>query len=102
MQGDYTINYALSLKRVVQPNLGKIATLPSPNSSVKNFFAKGSYSYVAADSLNYPEANDIDILWGDKEGKLWSTKYGSGDQMGSSLKIISMDEDYDPGAVAGY
>lgn len=66
------------------------------NSAIKDFFAPGSYSYISADSLNFPNASGISIIWGDKENKLWGTEYGSGDQTGSSFKIISVEEDYDP------
>jgi hypothetical protein len=66
------------------------------NDNVKDFFAPGSYPYISADSLNFPNAGGISIIWGDKENKLWSTEYGTGDQTGSSFKIITMEEDNDP------
>jgi len=66
------------------------------NATVKSFFSPGTYSYIKADSVNFPNANGISILWGDKEGKLWRTTYGSADQTGSTFKIISAEEYNEP------
>jgi hypothetical protein len=56
------------------------------NATVKEFLAPGSYPYKSTSQ------HGISILWGDKEGKLWSTNYGSQDQTGSTFKIVSAEE----------
>lgn len=62
------------------------------NATVKNFFAPGAYPF----SANLSTISGVSILWGDKEGKLWSTDYGNADQTGSAFKIISTEEYNEP------
>jgi hypothetical protein len=65
----------------------------STNEEFRNFFSPGNYNYTPT----YEEG--VTIAWADKTGKIWATDNASGDQTGSSFKIISTEES--PGDVLG-
>jgi hypothetical protein len=63
----------------------------------KAFFNPGTYPYTSGPEFDpFRNGNGVYIIWVDKEGNLWSTIDGSGDQTGSSFKIISTTDDADP------
>jgi len=66
------------------------------NAQFKAFFKPGSYPNTSGPDYDpYQNGDGIYIYWVDKQGKIWSTTDGSGDQTGSSFKIISVDDDGD-------
>lgn len=71
------------------------------NARFKAFFKPGTYPYTTGpDSDPFKNGDGIYIFWVDKQGSLWSTTDGSGDQTGSSFKIISVDDS--PDAIGRY
>lgn len=67
------------------------------NAQFKAFFKPGTYPYTTGPEYDpYKNGDGIYIVWVDKQGNLWSTVDGTGDQTGSSFKIISADDDPDP------
>jgi len=59
----------------------------------KAFFKPGTYPFTTGpESDPYKNGDGIYIIWVDKQGNLWSTIDGTGDQTGSSFKIISVDD----------
>lgn len=67
--------------------------LTSTDQEFRNFFLPGNYNYA----LVYEDG--VSVAWADKTGKIWATDNASGDQTGSSFKIISSQES--PGDVLG-
>jgi hypothetical protein len=63
----------------------------------KAFFTPGNYPYTTGPEFDpFQNGNGIYIMWLDKQGNLWTTIDGSGDQTGSNFKIISATDDADP------
>lgn len=58
----------------------------------KAFFTPAAYPY---DPGTIQNANGVLIGWTDPKGESWDTQAGTGDQTGSTFKIISVTDDYD-------
>lgn len=70
--------------------------LSSTNAQFKAFFNPGTYPYTSGpDSDPYKNGDGVYIDWVDKQGNLWSTIDGTGDQTGSTFKIISVGDEPD-------
>lgn len=65
----------------------------STDQEFRNFFAPGNYNYALIGD------EGVSVSWVDKTGKLWATDNASGDQTGSSFKIISTEDA--PGDIRG-
>jgi hypothetical protein len=52
------------------------------------FFAPGDYPYTSS----FSQKDGVMLGWGDPSGGSWSTSAGSGDQTGSTFKIISTED----------
>ena len=77
---------------------GLIANYSSvSNGQFHSFFGPGNYPYATGPNTNpVTMGNGISIIWKDKNGELWSTSYGSRDQMGSTFLIQSTIDEPDP------
>ena len=64
------------------------------------FFAPGVYPYTRSDSDPNGLGPGVQVQWVDKNGVVWDSSYGTGDQTGSSFKILSLE--YAPDAAGRY
>lgn len=66
--------------------------LAASDADFKAFFPVGDVAYAPPG----PEVNEgITISWSDPQGKFWTTDAGTGDQTGSTFKIVSVTDSYD-------
>ena len=63
--------------------------LSAVQTDMKNFFSAGTYNF------SVDAQNGVEISWTDATGKNWSTSNGSGDETGSTFKIVSVVDDPD-------
>ena len=64
----------------------------SSDSAFKAFFKPGTYPYAP---ISLSSVDGIYISWMDKSGANWATDEGTGDQTGSTFKILSVAEERD-------
>lgn len=63
--------------------------LSAAHTDMKNFFNAGTYNF------SVDAQSGVEISWTDATGKYWSTSIGSGDETGSTFKILSVVDDPD-------
>jgi len=64
--------------------------LTSTNAQFNAFFIPGNYHYTTGPEFDpFQNADGVYISWVDKQGNLWTTIDGSGNQTGSSFNIVS-------------
>ena len=69
----------------------------STENQFKAFFNPGTYPFTSGPEYDpFQNGNGIYIMWMDKQGNLWTTMDGTGNQTGSNFKIISATDDADP------
>lgn len=69
--------------------------LSASDAAFRAFFALGDHPYTRPGLTSFENGDGVYIMWGDKEGKDWSTEFGSGDQTGSTFKIVSVVDERD-------
>jgi hypothetical protein len=71
--------------------------LSSSNSQFKVFFSPGDYNYTTGPNYDpFSNGDGFTIEWKDSNGNMWSTYSGTGDQSGSTIKIVSVADAPDP------
>lgn len=71
--------------------------LSSSNIQFKSYFSPGTYNFTTGPAYApFQNGNGFHIEWTDSTGKIWTTYSGTGDQTGSAIEIISVDDSPDP------
>ena len=63
----------------------------STEEDFKNFFSPGAYPIRKYDCWR----SGLLLFWNDDQNESWSTFWGSGDQSGSSFKIVGVEDGHD-------
>lgn len=69
--------------------------LSATDAQFKAFFNPGTYPYAPPGPGTFTNGDGFVLGWTDPSGNEWYTQAGTGDQTGSTFKIISVEDSYD-------